>query len=170
MRSAAVIPALALVGSGAIAVAARESMRAAASSSRRGSTSSSSLTAGRLGCIPSASMGTKKPSREVLLPGTLDMLILKSLTRGVMHGYGIAEHIQQLSEDVLKVEEGTLYPALQRLQLQGLIASDWGHSLNNRRARFYRLTRAGRKQLETSESSFSRLLTAIGRVMKPVKA
>lgn len=115
-------------------------------------------------------MGTKKAEREVLLPGTLDMLILKSLTRGVMHGYGIAEHIQQLSEDVLKVEEGTLYPALQRLQLQGLIASDWGHSLNNRRARFYRLTRAGRKQLETSESSFARLLTAIGRVMKPAKA
>jgi transcriptional regulator len=115
-------------------------------------------------------MGTKKPAREVLLPGTLDMLILKSLTRGVMHGYGIAEHIQQLSEDVLKVEEGTLYPALQRLQVQKLIASEWGHSLNNRRARYYRLTPAGRRQLEASESSFSRVLAAIARVMKPARA
>ena len=85
-------------------------------------------------------MGKKKSDRQDLLPGTLDMLILKSLTRGVMHGYGIAEHIRQLSDDVLHVEEGSLYPALQRLQLQGWIASEWGHSVNNRRARYYRLT------------------------------
>ena len=85
-------------------------------------------------------MGKKKADRQELLPGTLDMLILKSLTRGVMHGYGIAEHIRQLSAEVLQVEEGSLYPALQRLQLQGLIASEWGHSVNNRRARYYRLT------------------------------
>jgi transcriptional regulator len=102
-----------------------------------------------------------------LLPGTLDMLILKSLTRGVMHGYGIAEHIRALSDEVLRVEEGSLYPALQRLQLQGLIASEWGHSANNRRARYYRLTAAGRRQLGQAESSFARLIDAISRVMRP---
>jgi PadR family transcriptional regulator, regulatory protein PadR len=113
-------------------------------------------------------MGKRSPKQE-FLPGTLDMLILKSLTRGVMHGYGITEHIRQLSEDVLQVEEGSLYPALQRLQLQGLIASEWGHSVNNRRARYYRLTRAGRRQLGHSESSFARLMEAIGRVMNPAR-
>ena len=113
------------------------------------------------------SMGKKKADRQELLPGTLDMLILKTLTRDVMHGYGIAEHIRQMSDEVLQVEEGSLYPALQRLQLQGLIASEWGHSINNRRARYYRLTRAGRRQLGESESSFARLVDAITRVMKP---
>jgi len=112
-------------------------------------------------------MGKKQTERQDLLPGTLDMLILKSLTRGVMHGYGIAEHIRQLSDEVLHVEEGSLYPALQRLQIQGWIASEWGHSVNNRRARYYRLTRAGRKQLGEAESSFGRLIEAITRVMKP---
>jgi PadR family transcriptional regulator, regulatory protein PadR len=112
-------------------------------------------------------MGKKKSDRQELLPGTLDMLILKTLTRDVMHGYGIAEHIRQMSDAVLQVEEGSLYPALQRLQLQGLIASEWGHSINNRRARYYRLTRAGRRQLGESESSFARLVDAITRVMKP---
>ena len=111
----------------------------------------------------------KAPSKQDLLPGTLDMLILKSLTRGVMHGYGIAEHIRQLSDEVLKVEEGSLYPALQRLQLQGLIASEWGHSVNNRRARYYRLTADGRKHLGIAESGFSRLIQAIGRVMNPAE-
>jgi PadR family transcriptional regulator len=112
-------------------------------------------------------MGKRRTDRQELLPGTLDMLILKSLTRGVMHGYGIAEHIRQLSDEVLQVEEGSLYPALQRLQIQGWIASEWGHSVNNRRARYYRLTRAGRKQLGEAESSFGRLIAAITRVMKP---
>ena len=112
-------------------------------------------------------MGKKRGDRQELLPGTLDMLILKTLSRQVMHGYGIAEHIRQVSADVLKVEEGSLYPALQRLQLQGLIASEWGHSANNRRARYYRLTAAGRRALGESESSFSRLIEAIGRVMRP---
>ena len=112
-------------------------------------------------------MGKKKSERQELLPGTLDMLILKTLTRDVMHGYGIAEHIRQMSAEVLQVEEGSLYPALQRLQLQGLIASEWGHSINNRRARYYRLTRAGHRQLGESESSFARLVDAITRVMKP---
>jgi transcriptional regulator len=112
-------------------------------------------------------MGTRKRERQDLLPGTLDMLILKTLSRDVMHGYGIAEHIRQMSKEVLHVEEGSLYPALQRLQLQGLIASEWGHSINNRRARYYRLTRAGRRQLGESESSFARLIDAITRVMRP---
>jgi PadR family transcriptional regulator, regulatory protein PadR len=112
-------------------------------------------------------MGKKRGDRQELLPGTLDMLILKTLSRQVMHGYGIAEHIRQVSVDVLKVEEGSLYPALQRLQLQGLIVSEWGHSANNRRARYYRLTAAGRRALGESESSFSRLIEAIARVMKP---
>ena len=102
-----------------------------------------------------------------LLPGTLDMLILKSLTRGVMHGFGIAEHIQQMSDEVLQVEEGSLYPALQRLQLNGWVASEWGHSVNNRRARYYRLTPAGRRQLEQKVTEFDRLLAAIAGVMKP---
>jgi len=112
-------------------------------------------------------MGTRKRGRQDLLPGTLDMLIMKTLSRDVMHGYGIAEHIRQMSKEVLHVEEGSLYPALQRLQLQGLIASEWGHSINNRRARYYRLTRAGRRQLGESESSFARLIDAITRVMRP---
>jgi PadR family transcriptional regulator PadR len=112
-------------------------------------------------------MGKKRTERQDLLPGTLDMLILKSLTRGVMHGYGIAEHIRQLSDEVLHVEEGSLYPALQRLQIQGWIDSDWGHSVNNRRARYYRLTKAGRRQLGESETSFAKLIEAITRVMRP---
>ena len=112
-------------------------------------------------------MGKKKSDRQDLLPGTLDMLILKTLSRQVMHGYGIADHIRQVSAEVLKVEEGSLYPALQRLQLQGLITSEWGHSANNRRARYYRLTTAGRRALGESASSFDRLIEAIGRVMKP---
>lgn len=101
-----------------------------------------------------------------LLPGTLDMLILKTLSLGVLHGYGIARHIEQVSEDVLNIEEGSLYPALQRLQIQGLVASEWGTSANNRRARFYRLTPAGRKQLGQAETNFSRLMEAITRVMR----
>ena len=112
-------------------------------------------------------MGKRGGDRQDLLPGTLDMLILKSLTRGVMHGYGIAEHIRQMSDEVLQVEEGSLYPALQRLQIQGLIASEWGHSVNNRRARYYRLTRDGRRQLGEAETSFARLIEAITRVMRP---
>jgi transcriptional regulator len=111
-------------------------------------------------------MGNKK-NRQELLPGTLDMLVLKTLSTGVMHGYGIAQHIRQVSGEVLHVEEGSLYPALQRLQLQGLIESEWGHSANNRRARYYRLTRAGRRALGDAESSFDRLISAIARVMRP---
>src|SRR5882672_7377606 len=93
-------------------------------------------------------------SRTEIPPGTLYMLVLKTLLRGPMHGYGIAQHIQQISDDVLQVEEGSLYPALQRMQLQGWIEAEWGQSANNRRARYYRLTPAGRKQLGQEVSGF----------------
>ncbi|OFW06579.1 MAG: PadR family transcriptional regulator [Acidobacteria bacterium RIFCSPLOWO2_02_FULL_67_36] len=112
-------------------------------------------------------MGRKGSDKQNLLPGTLDMLVLKTLSIGVMHGYGIAQHIRSVSGGVLQVEEGSLYPALQRLQIQGLIDSEWGHSANNRRARYYRLTRAGRRALGDAESSFDHLIAAIGRVMRP---
>jgi len=94
------------------------------------------------------------------------MLILKSLSRGPMHGYGIAEHIHQMSEDVLEVEEGSLYPALQRLLIQGWVSAEWGQSDNNRRARFYRMTKAGRKQLERELTEFQRVIRAISRVIQ----
>ena len=106
--------------------------------------------------------------RDEIPPGTLDMLILKTLARGgELHGYEIANSIQAASDHVLQVEEGSLYPALQRLQIQGWIASEWGHSVNNRRARYYRLTAAGRKQLEKKVSEFDKLLKAIASVMRP---
>jgi PadR family transcriptional regulator PadR len=91
------------------------------------------------------------------------MLILKTLTRGVMHGYGIAQHIKLLSEEVLQVEEGSLYPAL---QFQGWVASDWAQSENNRRARYYRLTPEGKRRVEQEVTQFDRLVGAIGRVMR----
>ena len=109
----------------------------------------------------------KDKAKNDLLPGTLDMLILKTLTRGIMHGYGIAQNIHQMSDDALQVEEGSLYPALQRMQLQGWITSEWGQSANNRRARYYKLTPAGRKQLGQEVSSFDSMLQAIARVMRP---
>ncbi|HET9529166.1 MAG TPA: PadR family transcriptional regulator [Blastocatellia bacterium] len=109
----------------------------------------------------------KKSGKMELLPGTLEMLILKTLEQGgVMHGYGIAGQIRQVSKDVLQVEEGSLYPALQRMQIKGWVASEWGHSANNRRARYYRLTPAGRKQLGIEEANFERVLEAILRVMQ----
>jgi len=101
-----------------------------------------------------------------LLPGTLEMLILKSLTRGPMHGYGIAQHLKQISEDVLHVGESSLYPALQRLLKKGLVNAEWAASDNNRRARYYTLTRAGQKQLESETQEFDRLILAIHRVMQ----
>ena len=107
----------------------------------------------------------KNNTKSDLLPGTLGMLILRTLRRGPLHGYGIAQHIQELSEDVLRVEEGSLYPALQRMELQGWVASEWGETARNRRARVYRLTPAGRKQLEREKASFRRILGAIARVM-----
>jgi PadR family transcriptional regulator, regulatory protein PadR len=107
----------------------------------------------------------EKPSGE-LVQGTLDMLILKTLSRGAMHGYGIAQFIQQVSDEVLRVEEGSLYPALHRLELDGMIDSEWGLSDNNRRAKYYRLTALGRKQLAKEATNWSRLADAIARVMQ----
>ena len=101
-----------------------------------------------------------------LLPGTLDMLILKAVTRGAMHGYGIAQFIQQASRDVLRVEEGALYPALHRLEVRGLLKSLWGASENNRRAKFYELTAAGRRELDSEAAYWIRVAAAVTRVMR----
>ena len=108
-------------------------------------------------------MGTDKGE---LVQGTLDMLILKTLSRGAVHGWGIAQHIRQVSDEVLRVEEGSLYPALHRLELDDFIDSKWGLSENNRRAKYYRLTARGRKQLAREHNSWSRLAAAIARVME----
>jgi PadR family transcriptional regulator, regulatory protein PadR len=108
----------------------------------------------------------KNASRNELLPGTLDMLILQTLKRGSKHGYGIAQFIQSISDDVLQVEEGSLYPALQRLLVKGWVKAEWGTSDNNRRARYYTLTPAGRKRLGVESDNFSRMVEAIARVMQ----
>ncbi len=108
----------------------------------------------------------EKRDTGALMQGTLDMLILKALTRGDRHGYAIAEFIRSTSLDVLKVEEGALYPALHRLELRGLLASEWGLSENNRRAKYYRLTRAGKKQLAAESDEWRVLSGAVTRVME----
>jgi transcriptional regulator len=106
-------------------------------------------------------------ARRELLPGTLDMLILKTLSVQPMHGYAIAQQIQRLSRDVLRVEEGSLYPALQRMRQKGWIKAEWGQTPNKQRARYYTVTAAGRKQLGAQESGFDELVAAIARVMRP---
>ncbi|HEY6937630.1 MAG TPA: PadR family transcriptional regulator [Terriglobales bacterium] len=105
-------------------------------------------------------------SRTEIPPGTLYLLILKTLESGPRHGYGIAERIQQLSDDVLTVEEGSLYPALQRMLIKGWIVGEWRQSENNRRARYYQLTPAGRKQLGLELSEFQKVMAAITRVIQ----
>ncbi len=105
-------------------------------------------------------------SKSELLPGTLDMLILKTLTLGRMHGYGIAQRIQQVSREMLQIEEGSLYPALQRLLVNGWVEAEWGTSENNRRARFYELTPAGRRQLGSEIATFQQTIDAIFRVLE----
>ena len=105
------------------------------------------------------------PSRSDLLQGTLDVLILKTLSPGAMHGWGISQRIQQLSQDVLAVNQGSLYPALHRLELKGWIEAEWGLTENNRRAKYYSLTRAGRKQLQEAEQSWDRMTAIIALVM-----
>ena len=110
-------------------------------------------------------MGKRDPRRTEIPPGTLDMLILKTLSRSPMHGYGIAEHVHHMSEDVLEVEEGSLYPALQRLELNGWIDGEWGLSANNRRARFYRLTQDGRKHLAEESARYRQVTGAVARIM-----
>ena len=109
---------------------------------------------------------TRTTSKNELLPGTLEMLILKTLSIESMHGYGIAQHIQMLSKAVLTIEEGSLYPALQRMLVKGWVSAEWDVSANNRRARFYKLTAAGKKQLGVEESRFSQISGAIMRVMR----
>jgi PadR family transcriptional regulator len=101
-----------------------------------------------------------------LLPGTLFMLVLRSLARGPLHGYAIAKRIKESSENGLQIEDGSLYPALNRMLVKGWVSAEWGISENNRRARFYRLTREGRKQLETEEQEFDKLVKAIQLVMR----
>jgi PadR family transcriptional regulator PadR len=108
----------------------------------------------------------REKSSDQLLPGTLDMMILRTLIRTSMHGYDIAESIQQISEEVLQVDEGALYQALHRMELRGLLDSEWGLSENNRRAKFYRLTAAGRKHLAGESRRWSRLSLAVSRVME----
>jgi PadR family transcriptional regulator PadR len=107
----------------------------------------------------------KDPPPPDLLPGTLDLLILKTLARGEMHGYGIAQHVKRVSHDVLQVGESSLYPALQRLLLNGWVKTEWGASENNRRARYYTLTPAGRKRLAEERQEFDRLVLAIQQVL-----
>jgi PadR family transcriptional regulator PadR len=104
-------------------------------------------------------------TKNELIQGTLDMLILRILARGTMHGWGIAERIGQLSEEVLSVGEGSLYPALYRMQERGWIESEWGQSENNRRAKFYQLTKLGRNQLESEKETWDRLVVAVAQVM-----
>ncbi len=115
-------------------------------------------------CILSLSM-VRKRARNELLPGTLDMMILNTLTHGHMHGYAITKFLQQVSDDFFQVEEGTLYPALQRLELNGFIAGEWQKTPNNRRARFYKLTASGKKHLRAETERYRAVTVAIAKTM-----
>ena len=106
-----------------------------------------------------------KASKSDLLQGTLDLLILKTLALGSQHGWGISQRIQQISQDVLQVNQGSLYPALHRLEEQGWIASEWGLSESNRQAKFYKLTRGGQRQLEIEAAQWARISGAVGRIL-----
>lgn len=108
----------------------------------------------------------EKSYEPAFMPGTLDMLVLKTVSRGSMHGYAIAQHIQQASQDVLRVEEGALYPALHRLEVRGWLKAEWGTSDNNRRAKFYKLTALGRRELENEAEYWHRVAAAVTRVMQ----
>ena len=108
--------------------------------------------------------------RRGLFPGALEMMVLQTLRRAPLHGYAIAQSIQQTSGELLQVEEGTLYPALQRLLREGWVAAEWGVSQRNRRVRIYRVTQAGRKQLERERAAFDRMHTGISRVMRPAES
>jgi len=109
------------------------------------------------------------PPTSDLLQGTLDLLILKTLASGPMHGWGVAQRIQQVSRDALQIGQGSLYPALHRLEYRGWIQAEWGTSENNRRAKFYSLTNIGRKQLKTELGDWERLTEAIALVLKPAQ-
>jgi PadR family transcriptional regulator, regulatory protein PadR len=111
-------------------------------------------------------MGATTSNVPDLLPGTLELLILKTLAAGPMHGYGIAQHLKSVSDDVLQVGESSLYPALQRLLLNGWVTAEWGASENNRRARYYTLTPSGRKQLAAERADFEVMIRAIQKVLQ----
>ena len=112
----------------------------------------------------------EKQERRDLFPGALEMMVLQTLRGRPMHGYAIAQHIQQTSDELLQIEEGTLYPALQRLLREGWVQAEWGVSRSNRRVRIYKITAGGRKQLQREMSSFDRMLKGIARVMGPSEA
>ena len=112
------------------------------------------------------SLMVRPPSPPDLLPGTLDLLVLRALRDDSLHGYAIAERLRAVSKDVLQVGESSLYPALQRLLLDGYVRAEWGRSENNRRARFYELTAAGRKQLGAEQQAFERMVDAIHAVLR----
>lgn len=113
--------------------------------------------------------GNDNGARGDLLRGALEMLILRTLDEGPMHGFGVTEALRDRSEDVLAVDEGSMYPALYRMQRRGWIAAEWGRSDNNRRAKFYSLTDEGRRQLETASARWAQFSRAVGRVMEPVE-
>jgi PadR family transcriptional regulator PadR len=108
----------------------------------------------------------RRHKKRDALQGTLDLLVLKTLSRGPQHGYGIAADIQSISDDMLRVEEGSLYPALHRMEQLGWIAAEWRTTANNRRARFYMLTRAGRRRLEAEQAEWDLLTKAVGKVLR----
>ena len=122
----------------------------------------------RPGILPSSNDGSAvpKPYTPELLPGTLDLLILRALRDDSLHGYGIAQRLREVSKDVLQVGESSLYPALQRLLLDGYVRAEWGKSENNRRARYYTLTAAGKKQLAAEQDEFERMIGAIQAVLR----
>jgi transcriptional regulator len=111
----------------------------------------------------------KNPAQRDLFPGALEMMILQTLKRQPLHGYALAQHIKNISDDLLQVEEGSLYPALQRMLKSGLVEANWGTSSTNRRVRIYRLTSAGAKHLKHEISSFERMLEGIRRVLLPAQ-
>jgi PadR family transcriptional regulator PadR len=111
----------------------------------------------------------RTPNRD-LFPGALEMMVLQTLRRGPMHGYALAQLIKRTSDDLLQIEEGSLYPALQRMLKAGWVAAEWGTSTRNRRIRIYKITSAGRKQLDREVSSFERMLEGIARVMRPAES
>ncbi len=108
----------------------------------------------------------RKQSTNELMPGTVDLLLLRVISTGTIHGYGIAQRLRQISEEVLKVGESSLYPALQRLLINGWVKSEWGVSENNRKARYYTITAAGKKQLITERKEFSQMIEAIQKVLE----
>ena len=120
----------------------------------------------RIAILPVEAQGERVSDRIELPQGTLDLLILKTLTLGPQHGWAVSERVQQVSSDVLKIQQGSLYPALHRLERRGWIKAHWGASENNRRAKFYELTRAGQKQLEAEESAWRKLAAAVGQILE----